>query len=73
VEAEGASGEQYGVERLIAELNAAQAAADPQARIHAVLEDVKRFCANKDLLDDVTLVAVRTAAATVEVSAEIGM
>jgi serine phosphatase RsbU (regulator of sigma subunit) len=73
VEAEGKSGEQYGVERLIAELNAVQASADPQARIHAVLEDVKRFCANKDLLDDVTLVAVRTAAATVEVSAEIGM
>jgi phosphoserine phosphatase RsbU/P len=74
VEAEASNGEQYGLDRLCAALSGMKngVECDPQARIHGVLEDVKRFCAEKDLADDVTLVAVRTTAATVQLSAEIG-
>jgi len=74
VEAEAGNGEQYGLQRLCAALSSVkgQPESDPQSRIQAVLEDVKRFCAEKELADDVTLVAVRTMAAAVQVSAEIG-
>jgi hypothetical protein len=33
---------------------------EPATRIRAILEDVKRFAGNRELLDDVTLVALRT-------------
>ncbi len=72
VEAEASSGEQYGLERLCAALSAERTDKEPQRRIEAVLEDVKRFCAEKDLADDVTLVAVRTMAAAVGITAGIG-
>jgi sigma-B regulation protein RsbU (phosphoserine phosphatase) len=69
VEAESSSGEQYGVARMIEALkkqaetgaNLGSEAGDPKNRINAVLEDVKRFCGGEELLDDVTMVAVRTA------------
>jgi serine phosphatase RsbU (regulator of sigma subunit) len=76
VEAVAESGEQYGVERLMRSLSGGEgeggvaAALDPQSRIAAVLEDVKRFCRGRELLDDVTMVAVRTTAAAVEMSAQ---
>ena len=73
VEAEGSGGEQYGLERLCAALSDGRMEKEPQRRIEAVLEDVKRFCAEKDLADDVTLVAVRTMAAAVGITAGIGV
>jgi hypothetical protein len=41
---------------------------EPGRRIAEVLEDVKRLCGKRELLDDVTIVAVRTVSAAVEVS-----
>jgi phosphoserine phosphatase RsbU/P len=75
VEAEATSGEQYGLERLCRALASVKNSSenDSEARIQAVLEDVKRFCAAKDLADDVTMVAVRTTAAAVGISAGIGV
>jgi sigma-B regulation protein RsbU (phosphoserine phosphatase) len=71
VEAVSETGEQYGVERLMRSLSGGEGEAklDPQSRITAVLNDVKRFCHGRELLDDVTMVAVRTTAAVVEMSA----
>jgi serine phosphatase RsbU (regulator of sigma subunit) len=74
VEAVSESGEQYGVQRLMQSLSGGQpeggeAKQDPQSRIAAVLEDVKAFCRGRELLDDVTMVAVRTTAAAVEMTA----
>jgi sigma-B regulation protein RsbU (phosphoserine phosphatase) len=68
VEAESVGGEQYGVAKMIAALKA-QAGRDSEGRIAAVLEDVKRFCGGQELLDDVTLVAIRTAAVRAAVPA----
>ncbi|MGN6367788.1 MAG: PP2C family protein-serine/threonine phosphatase [Phycisphaerae bacterium] len=75
VEAEADGGEQYGLDRLCAALAAVKNGGEKasEMRIQAVLQDVKRFCANKDLADDVTLVAVRTTAAAVGISAGIGV
>jgi hypothetical protein len=53
---------------MIAALKA-QAGRDSEGRIAAVLEDVKRFCGGQELLDDVTLVAIRTAAVRAAVPA----
>ncbi len=64
IEAVSETGEQYGVNRLIDLLNhttpATAAAPDPHTRITTILDDVKRFCHNRDLLDDITMVALRT-------------
>ncbi len=72
VEAQAEDGEQYGVKRLVEVLRKVsgegEGGREPQRRIAGVLEDVKRFCGKRELLDDVTIVAVRTVAAAVEVS-----
>jgi serine phosphatase RsbU (regulator of sigma subunit) len=68
VEAESVGGEQYGVKNMIAALKR-DGGRDPEGRIAAVLEDVKRFCGGQELLDDVTMVAIRTAAAPAPVQA----
>ncbi len=60
VEARSAAGTQYGLDNLL-QLLRSQKDEEPAARIHAILNDVKRFCDNRELLDDVTLVALRTA------------
>jgi serine phosphatase RsbU (regulator of sigma subunit) len=73
VEAEGPSGAQYGVQKLIQVLDRQLAAGPggagghhgppaPEQQIRAVLDDVNRFCGGRELNDDVTLVAVRTTA-----------
>jgi sigma-B regulation protein RsbU (phosphoserine phosphatase) len=63
VEAVSAEGQQYGVEKLVAAVTVqGETAPHPERRIQMVLEDVKGFCGNQELLDDVTLVAVRTGA-----------
>jgi serine phosphatase RsbU (regulator of sigma subunit) len=63
VEAEAPSGEQFGVERLLEAFQtpAEGDTADPAARIRSVLHAVERFRGQRELLDDVTLVALRTA------------
>ena len=67
VEAEDPAGRQYTVERLLRLLQAQQNGepVEPAERIRAILNDVKRFCNNRELLDDVTLVALRTTPAAV--------
>ena len=65
VEAEAPNGKQYGVERLIYLLQSQAGKGEtpdiePAERIRGVLEDVKRFAGGHELLDDVTLVALRT-------------
>jgi len=68
VEAESTGGKQYGVERLLTLLqtHSTKGGIDPGDRIRAILEDVKKFSSNHELLDDVTLVALRTSTAPVE-------
>ncbi len=65
IEAVSESGEQFGIKRLIDSLATTHAAAStPQSKIDAVLEDVKHFCHNRPLLDDITMVALRTTPST---------
>jgi serine phosphatase RsbU (regulator of sigma subunit) len=64
IEAETSEGEQFGTDRLIEALST-NGVADPAARIKAVLQAVERFRGTRDLLDDLTLVALRTAASPV--------
>ena len=64
VEAEGAAGAQYGVERLM-KLLTPHPDVTPAERIRAILDDVKQFSGNVDVHDDLTLVAVRTVPAAV--------
>ncbi|HVS70755.1 MAG TPA: PP2C family protein-serine/threonine phosphatase, partial [Phycisphaerae bacterium] len=63
VEAECEDGEQYGVERLVEAVNRGAAKTGgtgrPDQRIKTIVEDVRKFCGAKDLLDDLTVVAVR--------------
>jgi sigma-B regulation protein RsbU (phosphoserine phosphatase) len=61
VEAESDLGQQYGVENLIKVLEGQARAGgmEPAQQIRGILEDVKRFCHGRELMDDVTLVAVR--------------
>ncbi len=63
VEAECEDGEQYGVERLVEGVNRGAAKTGgtgrPDQRIKTIVEDVRKFCGAKDLLDDLTVVAVR--------------
>jgi sigma-B regulation protein RsbU (phosphoserine phosphatase) len=70
VEAENAAGDQYTVDNLLRVLQGQEngAVVEPSARIRAVLNDVKRFCGNRELMDDVTLVALRTSAVPAAVS-----
>ena len=58
VEAENHKGEQFGVGRLLATLNALPGAT-PQVRVDAVVKAVRDFCGGRELLDDITLVVVR--------------
>jgi serine phosphatase RsbU (regulator of sigma subunit) len=67
VEAEEPSGEQFGVDRLVEAVESAESGerADPAGRIRSVLHAVERFRGQRELLDDVTLVAIRTTQAAV--------
>jgi serine phosphatase RsbU (regulator of sigma subunit) len=72
VEAEANSGEQYGVNRLRDLLNrnlTGTGDASAPERIRLILEDVKRFCGTRELMDDVTLVALRTTPSAVVAAA----
>jgi sigma-B regulation protein RsbU (phosphoserine phosphatase) len=70
VEAENGAGDQYKVENLLRVLQGQEngEVVEPGARIRAVLNDVKRFCGHRELMDDVTLVALRTTAVPAAVS-----
>jgi sigma-B regulation protein RsbU (phosphoserine phosphatase) len=70
VEAENAAGDQYMVDNLLRVLQGQEngETVQPGERIRAVLNDVKRFCGNRELMDDVTLVALRTSAVPAPVS-----
>jgi serine phosphatase RsbU (regulator of sigma subunit) len=60
VEAEQGGGEQYGLERLVAAASLRDGSAmGPRERIEDVVGDLKRFEGNRELQDDVTLVAIR--------------
>ncbi len=60
IEAESETGQQYGLDRLT-KLVASSGGPRvlPETRIKAMVEDVRKFCGTRDLLDDLTVVGVR--------------
>jgi serine phosphatase RsbU (regulator of sigma subunit) len=60
VEAESDAGEQYGLDRLMTLVgHSGGPRVSPDARLKAIVDDVKKFAGSKPLLDDLTIVGVR--------------
>lgn len=60
IEAEADSGQQYGLERLMTVVgHSGGPRVTPDARLKAIVDDVKKFAGSKPLLDDLTIVGVR--------------